>query len=114
MRCWPSLMSASTSATGLGGTYVAARSENVHGRIIPEWVPTAGGEANTAMDSSTRLAPHLPGLHGVLYDTALRGVHHQTLLGDLGLLPVNRVAAASAGSKQPRRGDGRRVEKSAY
>ena len=51
---------------------------------------------------------------GVIYDTALRGVHHQTLLRDLGLLPVNRVAAAHAGSHKPRRAEGRRVEKSAH
>ena len=28
-----------------------------------------------------------PGAQGVIYDTALRGVHHQTLLRDLGLCP---------------------------
>ncbi len=40
-------------------------------------------------------------------------MHHQTLLRDLGLLPVNRVAAAKADVKEPRRKDGRREEKSA-
>jgi hypothetical protein len=53
------------------------------------------------------------GAHGVVYDTAPRGVHHQPLLRELGLLPINRVAAAHAGSKLPRRAD-RRVEKSAH
>ena len=43
-----------------------------------EWVPTPGGEARTAIDCFTRLAPHIPGAQGVIYDTALRGVHHQT------------------------------------
>ena len=43
-----------------------------------EWVPNAGGEARTAMDCFTRLAPHVAGAQGVIYDTALRGVHHQT------------------------------------
>ena len=33
-------------------------------------------------------------------------------LRDLGLLPINRVAAAKADTKQPRRKDGRREEKS--
>src|SRR5436190_6001185 len=65
------------------------------------------------MECFSRLAPLLPGAHGVVYDTALRGVHHQTLLRDLGLLPINRVTAARAGAKQPRRAD-RRVEKSAH
>ena len=61
----------------------------------------------------TRLAPHIDGAQGVIYDTALRGVHHQTLLRDLGLLPINRVTAAKANPKNPRRAE-RRVEKSAY
>jgi hypothetical protein len=51
---------------------------------------------------------------GVNYDTALRGVHHQTLVRDLGLLPVNRVTAAKAGAKKPRRAEGQRVEKSTH
>ena len=67
---------------------VAARSTDVHGRTIVdvEWVPTAGGEANTAMECFTRLAPNLPGTQGLIYGTALRGVHHQKLLRDPGLL----------------------------
>ncbi|MGZ6976432.1 MAG: hypothetical protein ACXVKQ_21040 [Acidimicrobiia bacterium] len=93
---------------------VAARNTDVHGRIILDiaWVPNHGGEAKTAIECFTRLAPLIPGAQGVIYDTALRGVHHQTLLRDLGLLPVNRVTAAKAGSTQPRRNDGRREEKS--
>ena len=50
----------------------------------------------------------------MIYDTALRGVHHQTLLRQLGLLPVNRVTAAEKGAKDPRRAKGRRVEKSVH
>jgi hypothetical protein len=41
-------------------------------------------------------------------------VHHQELLRDLGLLPVNRVVAASRGSKAPRRKEGRRVPKETH
>ena len=87
----------------------------MHGRIIldVEWVPTAGAEARIAMNSFTRLAPLIEGAQGVIYDTALLGVHHQTLLRDLGLLPINRVTAARANPKHPRRAE-RRVEKSAY
>jgi len=87
----------------------------VHGRVILDvaWVAKPGGEARTAMDCFTRLAPHLDGAQGVIYDTALRGVHHQALLRDLGLLPINRVAAKVATPKPARRAE-RRVEKSAY
>ena len=66
------------------------------------------------MDSITNLAPLCPGAQGVIYDTALRGIHHQRLLRDLGLLPVNKVAAAKAPSKHARRSGGRRVAKSTH
>jgi hypothetical protein len=102
------------TAWGTKFVLVAARNTDVHGRIILDiaWVPHHGGEAKTAIECFTRLAPLVPGAQGVIYDTALRGVHHQTLLRDLGLLPVNRVTAAKAGNTQPRRSDGRREEKS--
>jgi hypothetical protein len=102
------------TAWGTKFVIVAARNTDVHGRIILDvaWVPNHGGEAKTAMECFTRLAPLVPGAQGVIYDTALRGVHHQALLRDLGLLPVNRVTAAKADTKQPRRKDGRREEKS--
>lgn len=102
------------TAWGTKYVLVAARKQSVHGRIILDvaWVQTHGGEAKTAMECFTRIAPLAPGAQGVIYDTALRGVHHQALLRDLGLLPVNRVTAAKAGVKQARRTGGRRVEKS--
>jgi len=65
------------------------------------WVSDKGGEAKVAMGSFKRLHPLVPGAQGVIYDTALGGVHHQTLLREMGLMPVNRVAAAVAGSKHP-------------
>jgi hypothetical protein len=61
-----------------------------------------GGEAACAMDTITRARPaDAPGLQGVIYDGALRGVHHQRLLRDLGLLPINKVTAAKAGTASP-------------
>jgi hypothetical protein len=104
------------TAWGTKWVHVAVRSPEVHGRVIldVDWVPSPGGEAATAMDSFTALAPLCPGAQGVIYDTALRGVHHQRLLRDLGLLSVNKVAAAKAGAKTPRRGDGKRVPKSTF
>ena len=103
------------AAWGTKFVLVAARTPDVHGRIIldVEWVPTPGGEARSALECFTRLAPHMPGAQGVIYDTALRGVHHQHLLRELGLLPINRVTAAKAGSSKPRRND-RRVEKTVH
>jgi hypothetical protein len=95
---------------------VAVRTTDIHGRVIldVDWVPTPGGEAATAMDSFAQLAPQCPGAQGVIYDTALRGIHHQTLLRNLGWLPVNKVTAAKARIKKPRRKGGQRTEKSTH
>ena len=98
------------AAWGTKWVIVAVRSEEVHGRIIldTDWVPSPGGEAATAMGCFRSLAPRIPGAQGVIYDAALRGVHHQALLRELGLLPVNRVTAAKASDKKPRRAEGQR------
>lgn len=104
------------TAWGTKWVLVACRSEDVHGRIIldVDWVPSPGAEAATAMGCFRQLAPLCPGTQGVVYDTALRGVHHQVLLRDLGWIPVNRVTAAKARTKQPCRSGGRRIEKSTH
>ncbi|HZJ49403.1 MAG TPA: hypothetical protein VFF07_00810 [Actinomycetota bacterium] len=103
-------------AYGTKFVVVAARSGEARGRMIldVDRVPDKGGEAKAAMRCFERLAPLVPGAQGVIYDTALRGIHHQTLLRNLGLLPVNRVTAKKKGSTKPRRAEGRRVEKSVH
>lgn len=103
-------------AYGTKFVLVAVRTEDERGRIIldVEWVPKPGAEARVAMNCFGRLRPFVEGAQAVVYDTALRGVHHQVLLRELGLMPINRVTAAEAGAKQPRRGKGRRVEKSTH
>ena len=105
----------SQTAWGTKFVLVAARTDDVHGRIVldVEWVPKAGGEARTAMSCFTRLAGYVDGAHGVIYDTALRGC-------------ITRLCSAISGSsrstvsppprqlpKAPRRAE-RRIEKSAY
>jgi hypothetical protein len=104
------------AAWGVKFVLVAARTNDERGRIIldVEWVPRPGAEAAVAMDCFLRIAPLVPGTQAVVYDTALRGMHHQVLLRDLGLIPINRVTAAEAGASTPRRRDGRRVEKSVH
>lgn len=103
-------------AWGTKFVMVAVRTKDERGRIILdlEWVPRSGAEAESAIRCFRRITPLVPGAQGVIYDTALRGVHHQILLRELGLVPINRVAAARAGARQPRRGEGRRVDKSAF
>lgn len=84
---------------------VATRRPQVHQRIIldAEHVSKPGGEATVAMKCFARLQPLLPGCQAVIYDTALRGVHHQKILRDFGWIPVNRVQAKQAGPTTPRR-----------
>jgi Uri superfamily endonuclease len=103
-------------AYGTKFVVVAVRSDQARGRIILdfEWVADKGSEAKVAMGCFEQLAPLVTGAQGVIYDTALRGIHHQVLLRKLGLIPVNKVTAKRKGSKKPRRAAGRRVEKSIH
>jgi hypothetical protein len=97
--------------------FLATRGTAPHSRVIldVEHVPDPGGEAATAMGCLERTAPFTPGAQAVVYDTALRGVHHQTILRDLGLVPVNRVAAAkTSATKARRKRDEQRTEKMAF
>lgn len=104
------------TAWGTKWVVMAVRTTDVHGRVIldVDWVPSPGAEAATAMNAVTALAPLCHGALGLIYDTALRGVHHQRLLRDLGLLPLNKVTAAKAPTKAARRSGGHRVEKSVH
>ena len=106
-----------TGETAYGTKFglVAARSEEIRGRMIldMEWV--AEGRGGQGGHGLLQAAPPLvPGAQGAIYDTALRGTHHQVPLREMGLMPVNRVTAAVIGSKQPRRVEGQRVEKSVH
>src|SRR5205085_12139515 len=100
------------TAYGVKFVLVAARSADEHGRIILDldWVPSPGGETEGAMRCFRRLVPLLPGAQAIVYDTALRGVHHQQILRDLGLVPINRVAAhaVSRSGRKARRVENRR------
>jgi hypothetical protein len=104
------------AAWGTKFVMVAARGTDEGTRLILDLEPVEkpGAETSVAMDCFRRLAPLVPGAQGVVYDTALRGVHHEELLRELGLLPINRVAAAEKGARTPRRKEGRRVAKSVH
>src|SRR5687767_7401447 len=104
------------AAWGTKFVMVAARGTDEGTRVILdlERVEKPGAEASVAMSCFRRLVSLVPGAQGVVYDTALRGVHHQELLRVLGLIPINRVAAAEKGARTPRRREGRRVAKSVH
>jgi hypothetical protein len=74
----------------------AVRGQQTNARIILDTthVTQPGSEAADAVTMFTNLTPHIPGAQAVIYDGALRGVHHQTFLRHLGVLTVSRVAAA--------------------
>lgn len=90
---------------------VAARSDQVHGRVIlaVDQVREAGAEAAVAVAAISRVAARLPGTQGVLYDGALRGVHLQRLLHQTGILPIVPVHAATGGRKRRKPRTERRV-----
>jgi len=83
------------SAWGVKFVITAVRTNDVNGRIILDarHCPEKGGEAKYAMNALRDLAPRLPGAQGVIYDTALRGVHHAEIMRNLGWLSINRVQA---------------------
>jgi hypothetical protein len=74
------------AAFGTKFVLVAPRSEEVRGRIIldTEWVPEEGAL-------------------GVVYEAALRGGSSQDAAPGTRMIAVDRVTAAVAGSRQPRR-----------
>ena len=57
------------------------------------------------------MAPHVPGTQAIVYDTALRGVHHQKILRELGIVPVNMVAAAETFASKALKREIKRREK---
>ena len=79
-----------------GTKFVMVATRSPVGRFILDLdrVPEPGAEAKVAVSCFERLAPHVSGAQAIVYDTALRGVHHQTILREIGLVPVNMVAAA--------------------
>jgi hypothetical protein len=93
--------------------FLAARGPDERSRIILDFsfVADKGGEARVAQDCISRVAPLVPGAQVVVYDQALRGVHHQHLLRDLGLMPVTRVARSRTSKRGAR---GQRATKTVY
>ena len=92
-------------AWGTKHVLVATRGTGVHERMIVSVAPVeeVGNEAQVALACIARLAPHLPGAQGVIYDGAFRGVHILELLHQRGLLPVVPVQAESGGRRTRRR-----------
>ena len=77
---------------------IAARGAQPHARVILAVgrVHERGHEADTAVELIRRVhAVAGNGIQAAVYDGAFRGVHHDTLMTELGVVVVNKVHAAS-------------------
>lgn len=77
---------------------IATRGPETHRRVILAVgrVHVRGREADTAVDLIRQVHHHAgDGIQAVVYDGALRGVHHEEIMSDLGLIVVNKVHPAS-------------------
>jgi hypothetical protein len=74
---------------------VSARSPEHRVVLDTRYVPFSGegGEAGVALRSFASIAPQAPGVIGVIWDMALRGVHIDRAMRELGWLTVTRVPA---------------------
>ncbi len=89
-----------------GTKFVMVATRSALGRLVLDvgHVPDPGSEAKVAVSCLERLATHVTGAQAIVYDTALRGVHHQKILRELGIVPVNMVSSAeSIGSRTAKR-----------
>jgi hypothetical protein len=93
----------------------AVRGPDTHARFILDsaWVPKPGGEAEAAIDCFRNIAPLAPGAQGVAYDMAFRGKHNQELL-QMGLIPIDNVAAKQKGVKLEKGGVIPRIPKDSH
>lgn len=76
---------------------VATRGPEAQRRVILAVgrVHTRGREADTAVELIRRVhAEAGDGIQAVVYDGAFRGVHHETIMSELGLIVVNKVHPA--------------------
>jgi hypothetical protein len=90
---------------------IATRSED--GRVIIDarHVGTGDGEeAAVAVEALERLAPVAPGVRGVIWDMAFRGVHIDRIMRTCGWLTITRVPAVKRRRTKGRKG-GLRKEK---
>lgn len=80
---------------------IAVRGPEKHSRVVLAIgrVHARGHEAATAVELIRQVhAVADDGIQAVVYDGAFRGVHHDTIMTELGLVVVNKVHAKSKGS----------------
>lgn len=76
---------------------LAVRGKRTHQRVVlaVDRVREPGLEATTAVDLFRRVHRYAgEGMQAAVYDGAFRGVHHQTLMAELGVVVVNKVHPA--------------------
>jgi hypothetical protein len=99
-----------TRVYGAKVVFASVRTDDYHGRLILDFDAVigqtksgVGDEAATTLAITARLRPRLPGVHGLIVDSVLRG-KHITCLANEGLLVVNYPHAQS----NPNRRTGKR------
>lgn len=73
---------------------IATRGPEPHRRVILALgrVHEPGHEADTAVELIRNVHRHAgDGIHAVVYDGAMRGIHHDTIMTELGLIVINKV-----------------------
>jgi hypothetical protein len=92
-------------AYGVKFVFTAGRVNRWHGRVITsvDHVHKRGGEARVAVESIERIAALHPNVQVILYDGAMRGIHHRDLMRDVGLIVVSPPTAARAETKDTKR-----------
>lgn len=100
----------------MGTKFVMVATRSPIGRFILdlERVPDPSSEASVAVSWFERLAPYVRGTQAIVYDTALRGAHHQKILRELGIVPVNMVAAAETFARKALKSKIKRREKTVH
>jgi hypothetical protein len=97
-----------------GTKFLIVSARNPEHRVVLDtrYVPFSGegGEAGVALRSFASIAPQAPGVIGVVWDMALRGVHIDRAMRELGWLTVTRVPAKRNYARRGQRG-GRRIER---
>ncbi|MDP9342519.1 MAG: hypothetical protein M3Q23_10610 [Actinomycetota bacterium] len=91
---------------------VSVRNDEDRVMLDVRYVPFSGegGEAGVALESFASIHPLAPGVIGVIWDMAVRGVHIDRIMRELGWLTVTGVAAKEHHVRRGQKG-GRRVEK---
>jgi hypothetical protein len=99
-------------ATGTKYVITSTRTEDDRIILVVSHVPKSGrgGEAGIAMEAFADIIPLAPGILYVVYDMALRGMHLERLMTDLGVLGLAKVQSAQRRVRRHEKGGFRKAK----